>query len=1382
MIKRDLLFAGLLLMGVTAFAQPTFDEKKDAKQIFFQDFEADWDAWSSEPIDTIDVLEYYDHQGADNGPSDSRRPWVDPDNWKRGLFRTDSTIILYNGVKYTDDPNEIKNNNFPNEVYSTVKDVDAARTEAMSNFGEADKGGEYVLSYTSDTCTLAAQSWGTYKGGYTANYRRNLFVRGLPIEDSTSYRLTFYVKANRVAGHEREESAPRLSAGVFRGYYHSEKPFSMGIENDNDNYKYNAQFEYSKESFTGEWEKINLMTYYINDSIADNFVFVDGYWWATGDWTWYSSDSTGSTNPKNYDLNYIVQPDKYFVRLGFISDYTEFKVDNLSLTKSWIAGCEYDKDKMRVDFGYKTNLGDLAKAAYAQNKIDAVEVVNTNNKYVDVWGQKDDDSWERVPISSIEYHGDGYMYMFTPSRVVNGQTVKVQFKSYKQVLVTFRNPVDQPELALKYTGKGNSATEGFPMGTDTAWIKAGKIVPDFHNELATPNPNIFDGVFSMKELPPVMQESQFEEGSFGLDPSTRELWFKFSRQVDMDDQGEDSQKLIAYVGDEVWTPSWDAENSRVVLTRPAGKTAPLAGDVEIELVKIFGIGTAQAENVVVNYHFGSYDRTPEMFTKTTDWKSEVTGTNRPYPTSVYVHGGLDPFKKGDGLDSPGKCGLYNMNGDGQYNAAFYLSSRNTSTSGNMYSIENLTAGDYSISFRALGWAATNKPLTVKIFAKPAGELIDGNENGFAILEAVADKTILGTTTKWDASVSAGGDWPEAASNLSYKFTIPTDGDYVIEFFTEGSSNYEGVIFSNYAIKSYTGLPGLCTVPLNESVDAAKSRIAIAKGENDADLAFNGGSIYNALVEKVAFYDYNPEGGFKANGAYPNDPTSWNAAKKDLDDATNLLKLRMDTVKAFVDKKAAVAAKLEANAAVADLSTYKLLKDKGDTAQTYPITTKVGTEIYAFNDRMQKAIDALDARLALNQKLTDELNKAKNLIEDSLAKKDYEEYTELQTVYNQYKDYDLVNTLDADINATYDAIHASVYDYNFRYLRAQFATVRMHELDSLAKKLGSDIVDNETVKAGLAAIEEDDPALAEIYKAAIKIAIYEKLDADETIYDEDSLNVTAFISNYNLYQTPKMWERMDLQMPRNGGDLSTLGPNGENMVHTRHQYNENGNMPIWIMVVEQDITDLYPGWTARSYRTGNGMVTGNGTGYTAYKNETPVFDGEIGMDWNGRASLKQDLINLPVGLYTLGVELLEFTANEGEGKIAQFTVDADTQYIAKAVTSGAQSLILDSIKVAEGDTMAINFDLRSQNGWSRADNFTLAFRPDKEYDYAGAITAEQAKLTELLTIVNSAKAVAANVEYFTLGGVQVSAPKAGQILIRKTTNANGKVVTDKVLLK
>ena len=44
-----------------------------------------------------------------------------------------------------------------------------------------------------------------------------------------------------------------------------------------------------------------------------------------------------------------------------------------------------------------------------------------------------------------------------------------------------------------------------------------------------------------------------------------------------------------------------------------------------------------------------------------------------------------------------------------------------------------------------------------------------------------------------------------------------------------------------------------------------------------------------------------------------------------------------------------------------------------------------------------------------------------------------------------------------------------------------------------------------------------------------------------------------------------------------------------------------------------------------------------------------------------------------------------------------------------------------------------------------------------------------------------KAQAKNVEFFNLGGMKVDSPKAGDILIRKST-VGGKVVVDKVMLK
>ena len=102
-------------------------------------------------------------------------------------------------------------------------------------------------------------------------------------------------------------------------------------------------------------------------------------------------------------------------------------------------------------------------------------------------------------------------------------------------------------------------------------------------------------------------------------------------------------------------------------------------------------------------------------------------------------------------------------------------------------------------------------------------------------------------------------------------------------------------------------------------------------------------------------------------------------------------------------------------------------------------------------------------------------------------------------------------------------------------------------------------------------------------------------------------------------------------------------------------------------------------------------------------------------------------------------------------------------------------------VGGNDSVDIKLTLWSGDGWSRADNFFLHFRQDPDFAYDEAAEGLKDEIAGLLTIVNPAKAVAANVEYYTLGGVQVAAPKAGQILIRKT-NVNGKVVVDKVLLK
>lgn len=1290
---------------------------QDAKVIFTQDFEADWESWINTPVDSITQVEYYSREGASNS---TFRPWTNPEEWQRGYFR-DTIIILYNNVLVTDNAEEIANDYYPNDCWTTYADYSQERIDEMRSFGE--DGGERYFMFESGEYFGSNSSWGSHTNeGYAASYRRCLTIPGLQIEDESSYRLTFYVKASKTIA---DAPSPRMYASVMRGARNSDKPFSMGYEYSPENYKYNNTFELQKDDFTGYWEKVTLMTYYLNDSIAENFFYSNGYWWADlGMWNWRAEE-----NGTDHDLNYIVQPDKFFARLSFSSDFTKFQVDNLSLTKSWIGGAEYSGDKLRIDFGYETNLGDLAKAAKAKTNIAAAEVkvVVPEDKQAElgyeyrfeVWGLTEDDNWEEVYMRSAEYHDDGYMYMFTDfyEDPWSGDLIPIILDDYKQVLVTFHNPIDDPELTLQYTGNL------FPKALDVEWIQNGKIVPDFYNEIATPNPYVFSGVYSLNDLPPVLQVAPYDEGSFGLDPADH-FTFKFSREVLVDNYGAASLKAIGYVNGEVWIPSFNTETNELTITCPDDSWKNMSGDVEIKLIQLFGKGTDMGKNVVMHYHFGAIDLNPDLFIVQTDWKSEVTGFTRPYPTSVYVHSGQDPFKQGDGADSPGKCGLYDMNGEGLYNCGFYLSSRRSSTSGNLYSMQTLAAGNYTIDFRGLGWGSTSTKLVLYIYPKPEEELSDGDDYGFAILEAVENKVEIGRITQWNANITSGGDWKEGYTDVHWSFNVPENGEYVLEFYTDGSNSYQGVIFSNYIIKAVSDLSSEYIVALNEAVAAANARLAMA----EFDLDIYGGAIYEALMAKKEYY----EAGGEFVALNPTSPSDWSDAVRDMNAATNLMKLRMDTVDKFIETSNNVLDKLYSYEEYAACPAYATLSSLSDDAAKYPVTEKTGEEIYAFNQQMQDAMSALDARVAINIKFNDALAVAAALI-DNAEMPQYEEYATLELCYDDCIAFDAYSAEDDDVAHILAILTDVTNAYKSRVSGASVLPVRVNALYALASDLGSDIVNNESLINRLEATDFDDDALADVFKAAIKLAIYEKIwEGDDAVY---GLDITPFIKNYHLYQTAKVVERTDLMA--NSSAAHEADPDGANIQHVQHQWNSgnlNGHQPVWVMIQGPEYTDLYPGWTAIAYTDGNQMVTGDKT-YDNYRNCINVFDAEIGMDWNSRAELRTELENLPVGQYTLGVELVEYNNSSSRNASLSVTV-GDRTYSNVAYDAGAQLFAVDSIYVDESDILDVDFILQSASGWSRADNFYLTFNPTESYDYEFAIAEAEAELAAAMQNLDS----------------------------------------------
>ncbi|MBO7110781.1 MAG: hypothetical protein J6W18_02400 [Bacteroidaceae bacterium] len=1386
MRKFYLFFAGALLLSMPAFSQLQFQRHpEDARIIFEQDFEAtegltdqeSYIEWSTTPIDTIFELEYYSRLG-NSTPSSMRGDndiYDGSDQWEIFAVRKDSVssehpeasygvgIVLFNGVETSSSASEKANGVYNNDSYTIVNDggKDEDRNAAFAKYGES--GGKSFFKYTTggiDATKISSSHYSTDTRS-TKNYRRDLYVRGLDIEDESSYRLTFYIKTKK-----QNTWGPLFYADLMRGYHHQRAPFSMG-------YKSGKDFSYKKEVFEdGQWEKVTIMNYYLNGHEADGYVIYKGDYSWTDDWTWRPSDeelaAAGKTLAPGEVLNYVKQPDKFFIRFSFATDSVEYSLDNLTLTKSWIGGCEYNGDKLRVNFGYDTNLKDLVKAEIAKTNLPAVEIPNLNGKYFEVWCKKGE-NWSFMPIRSAEFHTDGYMYLFTSYFPIDpedpeGEMAPLQFADYDSVFVTFHNPVDIPELTLKYTGSL------YPKALDTAWVNAGKIVPDFYNELAVPNPStkIWANVTSLDGQPPIMQKAPYEDGSFGLDPKTVELRFKFQKKVKVDKEfkGEVTDNVVAYVGDEVWIPTWDAETKELVITRPEGLRAnDLKGDYLIDIVQIKGEGGDQGADVKVNYHFGTFSKVVSSTQISSDWWSEGGGELGGFnPASTYIHDGNSTFRKGGG--SKGKTRVYAMAGTYPYDCGYVITQYVQDKTGNMYSIVHFDkAEDLIIEFLGTGWAYSGTTVpglacSLYFYPAPGGTLENGDDKGFVVLEGCT-KTALGSFTpkttvlKGDIEDKDTGTWPEEVETFKYNFTIPAAGDYVFEWVTKDAPKADvksGVFISNYTISSANA--GNLSTPyvskLNKAVENAQAKLAAA-----APAKYKGAD-YNALATAAE----------EGDAYMGNFPSKYDSVVAHINALINTLSLRMDTVDLFYAEEDEVADLLASftgdSAKYQNLDTYKALKAHKDANATWDCTVKSTREIALETEAYKAEVKALDNRMALIDDFADEIAATKELINAKDARSDYEEYGVMVTGCNTAEAFEKITTSDAELQGAIDALLTARRGYVFRFDYENAKTRQIKDLFVLADTLGYDFGGKkDSIKAIVYALADDDDAMSELLRQAAILQI-NKLYAEKNeakIEKMLGLDVSALIPNYFLYN--------------------------EAQVDRDMEKNSSGN---W-RVKRAENTTAIPGWTFTpssgnwyfvNTKTTDKYVAGS---YMDWEKDGHVFIGGLRSGTSTKGVLTQDVKGLPEGYYKVGL----FAYNQTSDLAFVFKTDS-VELSGKVNTemNGGSKFVykevgIDSVLVAGTLTYTIDQKSSSSSEFEMREAVLRLNGLNPKCDYAAVVTVQEAELAKLITFVGGAPALKTEVEFYNLSGMRINAPKSGEIVIRKTTS-NGKVVVDKVLIK
>ncbi len=1192
------------------------------------------------------------------------------------VYELDTTMYLLNGIAPL---------NSRGDTYEIMEDdEDGNHRKTLEKLGA--EGGSKYFKYTSG---------GEAGGSESNNYDADLFIRGVQIKDNTSYRLVYYVKG---------DANSKMYVDLMRGYYSSEKPFAM----DGSSTGSDVEFSLHKTSFSaGNWERVTMMSYYQTDSVAERHMYKNGYWWANT-WTHYP-DPTDST--KTYQ--YIEQFDKYFVRLAFSGPGSTYYVDDIALYESWIGGAEYNNYIIRVNFGYQTNLATLAKADVNGSlvlpgdyfSVTGIDVEDREGGVID------------VPVESAEYHTDGYLYIW----------LEDPCDWYEDLRVSFTNPED-PALQLKYTGTL------YPMANDTAWVKAGKLVPNFQNEFVVYNPTVM--ATSYLQLPPLVTKAEPEEGSFTLSPDTKSIKVYFSKAVYVDmEKGVNTEKGV--IGrmkgsglNELWIPGeYNKEDMSVVFTRPAGNTTPLNGDFEFTVMNMRATSSSPltSDDKVIKLSFGPADVAPVIFGQA-DFASLAKGT-----------------KNVEGFEVNADCMMEITTFTGLYSKALKFGLFGTSGLSDSdrpqltYTFNVTQPGEWLVKIGTSGClkSSYNDDCKMEIRVMDS-ECVDTlhyyveNQSGYKPEEGGAVTEI--EDLLWTVNFAKAGQYV-------IQFRLPNEHAYGgshkggrVLYYLEVSNNYS----SAYAYID----------KFNKAYAAAQEKQA----EAFATAAKYTGSVYESLVAIIKNYA----------GFADTKPSRYNTVVDSLNTATANMTSRISLVDKYYTEYAAAEAKRDqyAEAAEKDLVAYAALVAKINEYASLDPTAKSNDEMTAITSEVTAATKTVTDRVNNNAAFESALAAVKAILdnEDNAIYADFEEFVNAQKAYNAEKDDNLITISDDDLAAATKALTSVKNAFNGKVEGVKAMTVQVKALAELAEAIE---VDFEALKAGsaadiearLATVVDDDQELAEIIKAAIKYTIYKKIAEGELDLAGDSIDVTPFIRNYNLY---------------------TTAANGVDMAQFYYSYGAPNDR--W-RVKTGTFETVFPGWTIQG-KSGNVHIGSEELNWVS-EDKAPIFDAFVGLDWNSSCVLSGTVEGLPAGKYSIGLAVN--TQIDGSKMYVNTSASKDTVNVAQTGSSDhieVANIFAYDVDAADG-TVSIRYEAASGSGWARMDNFAAILTGVADVDYAKLVEEAEAAAKEGL---NSVEAIedAASVKYYNINGVQTAQPKG--VTIKVTTGKNGKVNAQKVLVK
>lgn len=288
-----------------------------------------------------------------------------------------------------------------------------AITPGRSIFGDwvnVLEGDAWNEEYTEETHSGVKALQAVNGEGAEESYNRGFKIAKLNIEENTAYRVSMWVKANE---------GSRFTSWISKGVENYDKSICTAS---------GQNFGINSITLTDGWQHLSFVTFYRDAQTMEDGIAASGETWR-GDAK--LPEQFGGDGEKNYKDQFESKlPNEFFFIANMFSNNATYILDDIKIEKGVTFNQATFNDEcfaVKLDFGYTTNIGKLAKAT-------ADGIAFFDKSCVDL---KINDVDANDQILYVEGHTDGFLYIFLndeTAEIAPESKVEVSFKGESTIL------------------------------------------------------------------------------------------------------------------------------------------------------------------------------------------------------------------------------------------------------------------------------------------------------------------------------------------------------------------------------------------------------------------------------------------------------------------------------------------------------------------------------------------------------------------------------------------------------------------------------------------------------------------------------------------------------------------------------------------------------------------------------------------------------------------------------------------------------------------------------------------------------------------------------------------------------------------------------------